>query len=143
MERTTKQATRVVTFGQTSNPQVDVVDIAVQSFELVSKLEVRSDVMETRDRVQAESLTNGIEIAETVVATTLDIERTQVKSARTWGSEKEVTNTVDQLVVNLLGTLYGESTQDRLDAGCGQCGWREKRVLKSNIASSNGSAVRL
>ncbi len=131
-----------VIFRQASHPKIDVVDVCVRGSKTVLNVHVARDCGEARARGQADGLTAVVVALHSVIATALNVERTEVETSAAWRTEEEIAQTVDNERIDLLCALGRQATQDRLDATLkDEPVGREERLRQRQVPLGDGAPV--
>ena len=89
-------------FGQCADPQVDVVDRAVQRFQRRLHFRVGRNLAERRHACESVCFTHCVVIGQAMITAPLDVERCQIEAALPWRTEQEVPQAIGDLVVVFL-----------------------------------------
>src|SRR5215471_5643829 len=88
-------------FGQTADPQINVIDRTIQLLQLGLERRIGSDLGEALDLGQSVGGPYGIVIGQAVVAASLNVQAGQIESAAARRSEQEVAHAVDDGGIDL------------------------------------------
>src|SRR5205823_8442092 len=103
-----------VILGQATDPKIDRIHISVERKELCLKIRVACDLSETGDTGESVGGACTVIIREAVIASALNVTRSEIKSTRAGRTEKKISKAANEFRIHFLRVVGGEIFQDRI-----------------------------